>query len=121
MAGFSERRHTIRIAVNGNMNVESVPTGQALLLIDVGIGGFCVETAAAVPPDSVTNYRFITPDKRWSAMFRARTVYSKPVPSDDPVVRKFVSGFSFVNAESPAVQRELMALMDHATAFMSFS
>ena len=121
MAGFSERRHTIRIAVHGNMNVECVPAGQALRLIDVGIGGFCVESAAALPSDSITNYRFVTPDKKWSAMFRARTVYSKPAPSEDPAVRTYVSGFSFVNTESQAVQRELMALMDHATAFMSFS
>jgi hypothetical protein len=120
MAGFSERRNTIRIAVNGTINVESVPAGQPLRLMDVGTGGFCVESVAPLPRDSVTSYRFATHDKAWSAMFRARAVYSKPVPSNDPGPLKYVSGFSFVNTEAPAVQRELMALMDHATA-LSFS
>lgn len=121
MAEFNERRHTVRVVVNGNISVETVPAGQSLRLIDVGIGGFRVESAEALRPDLVTNYRFVTPDKKWSGLFRARTVYSQPAPSDDPAVRKYVSGFSFLNTESETVQRELMTLMDHATAFMSFS
>jgi hypothetical protein len=63
-----------------------------LLLIDVGIG-FCVESVAALPSNAVTNYRFITPTKKWSAMFRARMVRTL-VASDDPAVRKFVRAHS---------------------------
>lgn len=121
MALFSERRQTIRIAVNGNMNVESLAGGPPLRLVDVGIGGFCVQTATALPATVVTSYRFITLDKKWSAIFRARAVHSKLIPPCEPSAGQFLTGFSFLNTDSPAVQRELMALMDHATAFMSFS
>ena len=48
MASTSERRQTIRIAVNGNLNVESVSAGQSLRLVDVGMGGFCVRSLVAV-------------------------------------------------------------------------
>jgi len=121
MALFSERRQTIRITVNGNMNVESVPAGQLLKLVDVGIGGFCAQAVTALPPKTETSYRFHTPDRKWTAILRARAVHSKQIPAGEPSAGEFLIGFSFVNTDSPAVQRELMALIDHATAFMSFS
>jgi hypothetical protein len=124
MVPDSERRQTIRIVVNGNLNVESVTGGQSLRLVDVGMGGFCVRSLAALPVDAVASYRFQTPDKKWSAIFRARVVHSKVLPpeaNDSKQVRHYVSGISFVNTESPSVQRELMTLMDRAMSFVSFS
>jgi hypothetical protein len=124
MVPDSERRQTIRIVVNGNLNVESVTGGQSLRLVDVGMGGFCVRSLAALPIDSVTSYRFQTPDKKWSAIFRARVVHSNALPpetKEGKPVQHYVSGISFVNTESPSVQRELMTLMDRAMSFVSFS
>ena len=124
MVPDSERRQTIRIVVNGNLNVESVTGGQSLRLVDVGMGGFCVRSLAALPIDSVTSYRFQTPDKKWSAIFRARVVHSKVLPpetKEGKPVQHYASGISFVNTESASVQRELMTLMDRAMSFVSFS
>jgi hypothetical protein len=124
MAPDSERRQTIRIAVNGNLTVESVTGGQSLRLVDVGMGGFCVRSLAALPVDFVTNYRFQSPDGRWSAIFRAKVAHSKvlpPEPKEGKPVQYYVSGLTFVNTESPSVQRELMTLLDRAMSFVSFS
>lgn len=121
MSSFSERRQTIRIAVHGNLQVEMVTLGQSLKLVDVGLGGFCVQSHTAVPIDIVTGYRFTTSDRKWSAIFRARAVHCKLLPTAADGVRQYVSGMTFVNVESPAVQRELMAMMDHAMTFVSFS
>ena len=121
MASFSERRETIRIAVSGNLNVESVAAGQSLRLVDVGTGGFCVRSLAALPIDGVASYRFVTPDKKWSAILRARTVHSKLLPADGKAVQHYLTGLKFLNTDSSAVQREIMLMMDHAMNFVSFS
>lgn len=121
MASFSERRQTIRIAVNGNLNIESVGGGPSLRLIDVGMGGFAVKSLAPLALDVVTSYRFTAPDKKWTAIFRARAVHCKLVGADSNAVKHYLTGLTFVNIESPAVQRELMAMMDHAMTFVSFS
>ena len=124
MVPDSERRQTIRIVVNGHLTVESVTGGPSLRLVDVGMGGFCVRSLAALPLESVTSYRFQTSDKKWSAIFRARVVHSKLLPpeaDEGKPVQHYVSGITFVNAESPSVQRDLMTLMDRAMSFVSFS
>lgn len=121
MAPFEEQRRTIRIAVHGNLTVQSMAAGQPLRLVDVGMGGFCVQSDAPVPLDVVASYKFATPNGKWSAIFRARAVYSKVLPPDGTTARHYVSGLSFVNVESEAVQRQLFAMMDYAMAFVSFS
>jgi hypothetical protein len=121
MGAYSERRQTIRIAVHGNLLVEAITPGQVLKLIDVGLGGFCVQSAAEVPIDVVNSYRFATADRKWSAIFRAQAVHSKLLLTQADGTPQYVSGMTFVNVESPSVQRELMAMMDHAMTFVSFS
>ena len=121
MASFEERRQTVRIGVNGNLHIESVPPGQALRLVDVGVGGFRVQAVAAMPPDEETSYRFATPDGKWFATFRARTVYCKLMPPGATGDAQYSIGFMFVDGDSKSVQRQLMDLIDHATTFMSLS
>ena len=121
MSSFSERRQTIRIAVHGNLQVETVTGGQALKLVDVGMGGFCVRSELPMPMDVVTSFRFATADRKWSAIFRARAVHSTLQPNEAAGYLRYLSGMTFVTVDSPGVQRELMAMMDHAMTFVSFS
>ena len=119
MESFDERRQTVRIGVNGNLHIETVPPSQALRLVDVGVGGFRVQAVEAMQPDEEINFRFATPDGKWFAIFRARMVYSKLTPAAATGGAQYSIGFMFVNAESRPVQRQLMDLIDHATTFMS--
>jgi hypothetical protein len=122
MASFNERRQTVRIAVHGNLSVEDVQGGgEALELIDVGTGGFAVASRAPLPIDAVGSYRFITTDKKWNALFRARAIHSKVLPSDGKTPPRYLTGFMFVSREAAAVQREILALLDHAMNYVSFS
>ncbi len=121
MASFNERRQTVRIAVHGNLNVEDVQGGDALELIDVGTGGFAVASRAPLPIDAVGSYRFATTDKKWNALFRARAVHSKVLPSDGKTPPRYLTGFMFVSREAAAVQREILALLDHAMNYVPLS
>jgi hypothetical protein len=121
MPAHSERRQTVRIATNGNMTVECLSPGPSLWLTDVGMGGFCAQSAAPISVDTIASYRFATADRKWTAIFRAKTVHCRPESRDGKPTNSFINGFCFVNVESAAVQGQLCALLDHAMNFVSFS
>jgi len=121
MASYSERRRAVRIAINGNLTVEDAAGGQPLRLVDVGMGGFCVRALAPMPLDALGTYTFATPDRKWSASFNARTVHCKVLPPEGKGAQQYAIGFTFVGTETAPVQRELMAMMDYAMNFVSYS
>ena len=121
MASHSERRRAVRIAINGNLNVESETGGQPLRLVDVGMGGFSVRALVPISIDALDAYRFTTPDRKWSVTFSARTIHCNVVPSEGKTPQQYVIGLMFVDTEPSAAQRELMALMDYAMNFAPYS
>jgi hypothetical protein len=121
MASFNDRRQAVRIAVHGNLIVEDVNGGEPLDLVDVGTGGFAVSSREPLPIDAIGSYRFATSDKKWNALFRARAVYGKVLATDGSTPARYVTGFMFVSREASAVQREIMALLDHAMNYVSSS
>jgi len=121
MPSYSERRQTVRISTNGNMTVECLSPGPSLRLVDVGMGGFCARSVSQIPVNTIASYRFATADRKWTAIFRAKTVHCRPESQDGKPTKTFINGFCFVNVESAAVQSQLCALLDHAMNFVSFS
>lgn len=121
MASPNERRQTMRVEVNGNLNIETVSAGQSLRLADVGMGGFAVRSMAPLPIDAVTSYRFTTPDGKWAAVLRARTLHCSLIPASATAAQHYLSGLAFVNTGAAAVNRQLIAMMDYAMNFVSFS
>jgi hypothetical protein len=71
-----------------------------------------------MPLGAVGSYRFTTPDQAWSAVFLAKTVYCRPEMKNGRPTGTFVSGFSFVEEQAPAVQRDLRIMIDIATRAM---
>ncbi len=121
MASFQERRQTIRVGTNGELNVECERRGPALTLVDVGSGGFGARSSVAIPIGGVASYRFTTPDRNWSATFRAKAVYCRPEILDGKATGHFIAGFSFVTEQPPAVRQQIMSMIDIATKFLTFS
>src|SRR5262245_32573826 len=105
MASHSERRRAVRIAINGNLNVENTAGGQPLRLVDVGMGGFCVRALAPLPIDALGEYRFTTPDKKWTATFNARIIHCGAVAPDGKTPQQYVIGLTFVNTDPSPAQR----------------
>jgi hypothetical protein len=121
MASYQERRHTIRVGTNGQLDVECERRGPALTLVDVGSGGFGARLSAAIPIGAVASYRFTTPDRRWTATFRAKAAYCRPEILDGKSTGYFVAGFSFVTEQPPAMRQQIMAMIDIVTKFLTFS
>ena len=118
MTSQRERRRTIRIRVDGRLTVFNETSKQTLDLIDLGMGGFSVRSRMQMPLNAVSTFLFTTPDKRWSARLVARSVHCKLHHRDD--APEFHTGVSFEREDAADVQRQVMAMMDHATS-MSFS
>jgi c-di-GMP-binding flagellar brake protein YcgR len=114
MPAFAERRQTIRVAVRGNVSVETATPGPALRLVDVGAGGFAVRSGTPLPLGITASYRFASTDRTWSAFLDARAVHCKMV-AIGPGTPEYATGLTFVNVDGSYAHRELMALMDHAT------
>lgn len=115
-----ERRKTIRFRTAA-ISVRSDDTRMPLALVDLGLGGFSTQSAGPLPVGATMQFRFATLDGKWATTLAARSVYSRPgaqAPSD---AAQFLSGFEFLNPETPTVMERINALIDHATAVISFS
>ena len=92
-----------------------------MTLDNLGSGGFSVLAPAAVGVGAVMRFKFSTPDGAWSTHLTAQAVHSRPdgvAPSSES---RFVVGFKFLNTESARIAACINALIDRATAVISFS
>jgi hypothetical protein len=122
MGPESERLQSVRIATNGSLTVESEHAAQELRLLDVGIGGFRVQSSMLMPVNAIRTYRFSTPDRLWSAVFRARTVYCNPDVQEGRPTGQFVSGFCFVlDDQPPSVRQQIASMVKLVTSLVPFS
>ena len=92
-----------------------------MALLDLGGGGFSLKCPTSFAPGVVMRFRFSTADGSWSAMLSAETVYARPDLEAPPGARIYVIGFKYLNPDVPRIAASLNALIDHATAEISFS
>lgn len=91
-----------------------------LTLNDLGAGGFSLRSPAVLPVGVVMRFEFRTADARWATTLSAKSVYSRPDP-ESPDGSLFLNGFMFLHPETPTVMARINALIDRATAVISFS
>ena len=117
----SERRKDIRFRPAASIVVLCLDTQTEMTLDNLGSGGFSAHASADTAVGTVMRFRFSTPDGGWATLLTAQTVHSR----QDSDVRgpdgAFLLGFKFLNAESPRVAASINALIDRATAVISFS
>lgn len=116
-----ERRKDIRFRPASAIVVQCLDTQVDMTLADLGSGGFSVRTGTVLPVGAVMRFTFSTPDGKWTALFTAQSVHSRPDPDAAPDGSVFSTGFKFLNVENPRVAANIHALIDRATAVISFS
>jgi hypothetical protein len=88
-----------------------------LHLMDLGFGGFAVESPIAFTPGSRHGFRFIT-TSGMAVPIKADVVYSRPTgPSDG--MEHHVAGFKYV-IETPDDERSVDLLIDTANSPLTF-
>jgi hypothetical protein len=101
--------------------VESLDVGVVMTLATLSPGGFSVQSSTAMAVGAVIRFRFSTPDGKWTTLLTAQSVYSRPDADAPPTITSFVSGFKFLNAETTRIAAGINALLERATAVISFS
>jgi len=96
-------------------------TQMVMTLDNLGSGGFSAQTSTDASLGSVMRFRFSTPDGVWSTLLTAQALHSRPNGDGSAAGSRFLVGFKFLNAESPRVAASINALIDRATAVISFS
>ena len=92
-----------------------------MTLATLSPGGFSVQSSTALAVGAVSRFRFSTPDGKWTTQLTAQSVYSRSDSDAPPTVTSFISGFKFLNTETPGVRASINTLLDRATAVISFS
>lgn len=121
MTNPNEHRRSIRVVVTNLVDVQCLGATLPLHLLNVSVGGFSVSSSTAVQVGVILSFRFSMSSGDWSAVLKGQSAYSRlhrPSSAEGP---RYVSGFMFVEPESPPVQQRILELMDRATADVTFS
>ena len=121
MSGKPERRKTIRFRAAAPIVVQCLDSRLAVTLADLSSGGFSLRSQSEFAVGSTQRFRFSTPDGAWATLLSAQAVYVRPNAEADAGDSKFVTGFKFINPEMPRITASINALIDRATAVISFS
>ena len=108
-----ERRKHPRFAAAGRLAGHLVERNLPVRVRDIGLGGFSVETMEPLPAGGEHKVRFISHDD-WSTILPAKLANCRPSCADDgsPL---FVSGFAFLNDETPETKRTVAVLLEKVT------
>jgi hypothetical protein len=116
-----ERRKAIRFRPAVPIVVQSMDTQVVLTLANLGPGGFSAQSMNVLPSGAVMRFRFSAPDGSWTTLLTAQSVYSRQDPELAPPDSGFLTGFRFLNTDTPRTAASVNALIDRATAVISFS
>jgi hypothetical protein len=116
--GFIERRRTPRIDIVGYLDGQIVSHDIPLTVLEIGLGGFGIETRGAFLPGTIHQVRF-TLDDGTSMIVRAKVVHCHVQAAADGSPR-FVTGFKFADERKYGDRSPVADLIDHITGVLSF-
>ena len=95
-----DRRTTPRIEVLGHVHGHIVSLDARMTALDLGFGGFSMETTFPIDKDSEHDFRLVGPDGA-AVQLRARVAHCRHYTSPDGTPR-YVSGLQFADPTEPA-------------------
>lgn len=116
-----ERRKTTRFRPAAPIVVHSLDTRVVMTLDNLSPGGFSVQTTTELPTGAVMRIKFSAPDGSWTTLLIAQSVYCRPDPDVPPADPGFLTGFRFLNTDTPRTAASVNALIDRAAAVISLS
>lgn len=113
-----ERRKHPRVPVNGEIATEVLTSAQDVIVRDLSLGGFLVESREAFREDSIHEFRLATANGRLETRLKARTVYShlRRVVAGPP---SYLTGFEFVEPRGHEAQARVMELISQITSVVT--
>jgi hypothetical protein len=111
----SERRRHPRVAVSGQITSELLPAAQDVIVRDLSVGGFLIESREMFREDSIHEFRLAAANGRLETRLKARSVYShlRRVVGGPP---SYLTGFEFVEPRGHEAQARLLELIAQVTS-----
>jgi hypothetical protein len=116
----SERRKHPRVPVNGQIQGHVLESAQDVIVRDLSIGGFLIESREAFREDSVHEFRITTANGKVETRLKARSVYShlRRVIGGPP---SYLTGFEFVEPRGAEAQARVIEMISQITSVVTSS
>jgi hypothetical protein len=114
-----ERRRTPRIDVGGRVRVRLEPAAQEVIVRDLSMGGFLIESPSAFPVNAVHHFRIALENDQWVTVLTAKSVHCRPRPAPGNGLT-YLTGFAFVEPQGQEAQRSLQELVKQAATVVRF-
>jgi hypothetical protein len=114
----SERRKHPRVAVSGQVAGQLLSSAQDVIVRDLSVGGFLIESRECFREDSIHEFRLATASGRLETRLKARSVYShqRRVVGGPP---SYLTGFEFVEPRGHEAQARLIELISQVTSVIT--
>ena len=114
----SERRKHPRVPITGQITGQLLSSDQDVIVRDLSIGGFLIESRDAFLEDSVHEFRLATPGGKVETRLKARSVYShqRRVVGGPP---SYLTGFEFVEPRGREAQARVLELISQVTSVIT--
>jgi len=118
MPNQPERRKHPRVSVNGQVTGELLESAQEVIVRDLSLGGFLVESREGFIEDSVHEFRLAGAGGKLKTHLKARSVYShlRRVIGGPP---SYLTGFEFVEPRGTEAQARLIELISQVTSVVA--
>jgi len=114
----SDRRHSPRLQVLGQLHGHVVPLGLAVDVVDISLGGLSIKSAVTFPIGAVHRFRLTLGDGA-AVDVNARAAYCRldELATGEP---RYLTGFAFVEGASWSGSEAAGDLIDRLTSTLSF-
>jgi hypothetical protein len=106
------------VAVSGQVTGRVLSSAQDVIVRDLSVGGFLIESRDAFLEDSVHEFRLATAGGKVETRLRARSVYShqRRVVGGPP---SYLTGFEFVEPRGHEAQARVIELISQVTSVVT--
>src|SRR5262245_29787126 len=115
-----ERRKHPRLPVNGQIKGQELSSSQDVIIRDLSVGGFLIESREAFQENSIFEFRLATASGKLETRLRARSVYShlRRVIGGPP---SYLTGFEFIEPRGAEAQARVLEMISQLTSVVTSS
>lgn len=114
----SERRRHARVPISGQITGQLLASAQDVIVRDLSIGGFLIESREYFREDSIHEFRLTTASGKVETRLTARCVYSHPKRVlSGPA--SYLTGFEFVEPRGHEAQARVLEMISQVTSVVT--
>ena len=114
-----DRRRSPRFDVDGRIRVRLDPPAQDVVVRDISLGGFLVESPSAFPVDALHEFQIALENDRRVTVLTAKSVHCRPRSAPGAPLT-YLTGFAFVEPQGTDAQDTLRELVKQAATVVRF-